>query len=397
MRELERLGQEARDQLGEPSPEWLRRQQRALTAALGVQAPKQPVGGWRLAGVLVAVLLGIAFWVLAPARRPAPSPRTELMLSASTDNRRVPLADGSSLLLSAQTRAHVTATEHATRCRLEIGKVHFDVAPQHDREFVVQAGGFEVTVVGTRFSVSRDLAGVVEVAVTHGVVRVKVPNRSTPTELRAGDQLRGDGGEVVLRHEAPFAVSKNDVASPSSSTEVAEPTLSVPDGQPSVEAPSKGGAPSRDAWLRLYRGREYAAALAAAREVGVDGLLESLSAQPLSELGDTARLGGDGDLALRAFDALGRRFPASRQAQDALFLSARLRASRGQLSVARRQFEAYLARNDRGVYSVEALGRLVEIYATSNDPRATSTARAYLERAPHGPYRRLCLSLLAAP
>lgn len=397
MRELERLGQEVRDELGEPSPEWLRRQQRSLTAALGVQTPRRSVRGWPLAGALLAVLLVTAVWGLVAVRRSAPSTPAELALSASTASRSVALADGSSLLLAAQTRAHVTATQQATRCVIEVGEVHFDVAPQHGRAFVVKAGGFEVTVVGTRFSVSRDLAGVVEVGVTHGVVRVKVPNRSTPTELRAGDQLRGDGGDVVLRHEATSAGSKQDAASPSSSAEAAEPTPPSLDGQPSVEAPSKGGPPSRDAWLRLYRERDYVAALAAAREVGVDGLLESLAVQPLSELADAARLGGDGDLALRAFDRLGRRFPASRQAQDALFLSGRLLASRGQLSVARRQFEAYLARSDRGVYSVEALGRLVEIYATSNDPRATSTARAYLERAPHGPYRRLCLSLLAAP
>lgn len=395
MRELERLGNEVRNELGEPSPEWLRRQQRALTGALGVQTPRRAVGGWPLAGAL-ALLLVTAVWLLVPARRPAPSRPAELALSASTDVRSVPLADGSSLLLSAHTQAHVTATPDATRCLIEVGKVHFDVAPQHGREFVVKAGGFEVRVVGTRFSVSRDVAGAVEVAVTHGVVRVKVPDRSTPTELRAGDQLRGDGGGVVLRHEAPAAASKGAMATPNSSAEAAEPTSSVPDGRPPVEAPSKVGAP-RDTWLRLYREHDYVSALAAARELGVDGLLEGLAVQPLFELGDAARLGGDGDLALRVFDALGRRFPASRQAQDALFLSGRLLASRGQLSMARRQLEAYLARNDRGAYSVEALGRLVEIYATSNDPRAKSSARAYLDRAPHGPYRRLCLSLLAAP
>lgn len=396
MRELDRLGQEVRDQLGEPSPDWLRRQQSALRAALGVQTPKRAVGGWPLASVLCAVMLVTAVWVLM-ARRTAPSGPAELALTASTTSRRVPLADGSSLALSAHTQAHLTVTEGATSCVIDVGKVAFDVAPQHGRQFIVKAGMFEVTVVGTRFSVSRDQAGVVEIVVSHGVVRVKVPSRSTPTELRAGDQLRSDGAEALLRHQSPSPAAKEQGAVPSGSAEAAESLPAALDAQPAVEAPSKGAAAPRDTWLRLYRERNYAAALAAAREVGVDALLASLAAQPLSELADAARLGGDGDLALRAFDTLGRRFPASRQAQDALFLSGRMLATRGQAGVARRQFEAYLARNGQGAYSVEALGRLVEIYASSKDPRAASMARAYLERAPQGPYRRLCLSVLAAP
>lgn len=397
MRELERLAQEVRAQLGEPSPAWLRQQQRALTLALGVRTPQRTVGTWALAGALVAALAVAALWVLAPAQRSVQSAPTKLTLSASTDGRRVPLADGSSLLLSAHTQAKLTATEHTTSCVIQVGKVLFDVAPQHGRQFLVKAGAFEVTVVGTRFSVSKDAAGVVEVAVSHGVVRVKGPSRNAPTELRAGDQLRAEGGEVSFLHEASSPVATGQAAPLDVSAEAIHSAARAGDSQPPPEGSSKIATAPREAWLGLYRARNYKAALLAAREVGVDGLLESLTVQPLSELGDAARLGGDGDLALRVFDALVRRFPSSRQAQDALFLSGRLLASRGQPGMAQRQFEAYLARNDRGVYSVEALGRLVEIYANSKDPRTASTARAYLERAPQGPYRRLCLSVLAAP
>jgi len=392
MRELDRLGLEVRDQLGEPSPDWLLRQQRALTTALGIQAPRRAVGGWALAAVLVTAL-GPAVWLLAPAWLPGPPAHAELALTTATDARRVPLSDGSSLLLLPHTQAHVTSNAHATSCFIDMGEVEFDVAPQHGREFIVKSGAVEVTVVGTRFSVSKEPAGVVEVAVSHGVVRVKVLSRST--EVRAGERLRSDGEEILLRHEAPPATAKDPTPTPQVSAEAAQSLSPLRDRLPSDEMHSKAGALPQDAWLRLYREHNYAAALAAARAIGVDGLLESLAVQPLSELADAARLGGDQDLALRAFDALGRRFPGSGQAQDALFLSGRLFAGRGQLGVARRQLEAYLARNDRGFYSVEALGRLVEIYARSKDPRATSTARAYLERAPQGPYRRLCLSVLA--
>jgi TolA-binding protein len=397
MRELERLGQEVRDELGEPSPEWLRRQQRDLTTALGLPARKGPVSGSFWVAVTLTTLLAVAVWMLVPLKRPVASVPAEVTLSTSSDERRVPLADGSSLLLAAETRARVATGDRVTRCTIELGRVFFDVSPQHGREFSVRAGPLEVTVVGTRFSVSRAATGVVEVAVTHGVVHVNVPNRRAPTELRAGDTLRGDGSEIFLRHPAPPDAPEERVPALDASAGVARPSAPAHDSRPPATIPSNKGTAAGDDWLRLYREHDYAAALAAARELGVDHLLESLAVQPLSELADAARLGGDGDLALRAFETLGRRFPASQRAQDALFLSGRLLASRGQTSVAQSKLEAYLARNPHGVYSVEATGRLVEIYATHGDPRAKATARDYLERAPHGPYQRFCRSVLAAP
>jgi TolA-binding protein len=279
---------------------------------------------------------------------------------------------------------------------LEVGKLQFDVVPQGGREFSVQAGDLLVTVVGTRFSVSRDPSGIVEVAVSHGVVRVLVPHRNTKTELRAGDRLRSDGTQVLLQRATAASASGALVPSSQTPAEAGDPLLPRRDAQ-TPDAPNSGGRAAHADWLSLYRARNYTAALAAARASGIDGLLQSLTAQPLSELADAARLAGDGDLALRAFTTLGQRFPSSRQAEDALFLSGRLLASRGQLNGARGQLEAYLARNGRGTYAVEALGRLVEIYTTNKDPRAKTTAQAYLERAPHGPYQRLCRTVLAAP
>jgi|GEM_PF-3206882 len=396
MRELERLGQAVHDQLGEPSPKWLRKQRRDLTVALGVQVPRRAWGNWWAAFALVAVL-GATILMLAPRRHSALSVSADVTLSTSTSDRNVPLADGSTLLLAARTRARVKTDDRATRCTVEVGTVHFDVAPQREREFSVQAGAFAVTVVGTRFSVAREASGAVEVVVTHGVVRVNVPNRSTPAELRAGDRLRGDGRDVLVDHAAPSDVPAQPVISGQTTANPTQRPAATDDAPPQPDTPIKDRATASDDWVKLYRERDYAAALAAARRVGVDALLQNLAPQPLSELGDVARLGGDGDLALRAFETLGRRFPTSRQARDGLFLSGRVLASRGQLSAAQTRFEAYLAGNNRNIHAIEAMGRLVEIYAATKDPRAKTTARAYLQRAPQGPYQRLCQSVLAAP
>jgi hypothetical protein len=396
MSELERLGREVHDEIGEPSPEWLQKQRRDLTIALGLRSPQRAFGGWWAAAVLLGAV-GVAVLTWASYSHPTASTSVEVALSAATAERNVPLADGSSLLLAAETRARLKTGERATRCVIDVGKVQFDVVPQGGREFSVQAGALTVMVVGTRFSVSRDPAGVVEVVVSHGVVRVLLPNRNTPAELWAGDRLRADGGEVLLEHPTAGAASGGRMPASQTVAEAAVPSVPTATApQPSPETPSGGQAANAD-WLRLYRSREYAAALVAARASGLDGLLRSLSAQRLAELADAARLGGDGDLALRVFETIGRRFPASRQAQDALFLSGRLLASRGQMGAARSQLEAYLAQNARGTYSLEATGRLVELYATDKDPRAKTTAQAYLERAPRGPYQRLCRTVLAAP
>jgi TolA-binding protein len=396
MIELDRLGRDVREELGEPSANWLRKQRRELASALELQPRSQlDFRRWGPPLALLAVAVAALLTVLSRAR-PTPSAAAELALTAPNAERRVPLADGSSLLLAAHTRARVQTNADGTLCKLEVGTVHFDVAPQKGRQFSVVAGDFAVRVVGTRFSVSLDAAGSVEVAVTRGELRVDTPTRNTPTELRAGDWLWGHGAELVLRHSAPPADSAEPTAVSTPAATVAEPT------PPPVEAPLRSTSASKTTaidpdWLARYRQRDYAAALAAARQIGIDGLLESLAVQPLSELADAARLGGDRDLALRAFAAIGRRFPTSRQAGDALFLSGRLFATQGRSGMAQRQFEAYLARSEHGAYSVEATGRLVEIYAANRDARTKPTARVYLDRAPDGPYQQLCRSVLAAP
>jgi tetratricopeptide (TPR) repeat protein len=172
------------------------------------------------------------------------------------------------------------------------------------------------------------------------------------------------------------------------------PTAAPQPSETAVAANPSGGT-AKDDWEAAYRERRYAVAAARAREYGVERLLGSLSAPKLAELGDAARLGGDSNLALRALDALKHRFPNSAHAADADFLGGKLLAARGQTQPAIARFEQYLKAGQRA-YTIEALGRLVELYSASGDSaRARAAAERYLERAPHGPYRRLCESTLA--
>lgn len=390
MSEFDDLARDVRRELGEPTPSWLRAQRQELRRAFTSTPPsRRGAQTWLIAAAFVsAVLLGVGFAVWKPTS--ARSTNEEMVLSAPSGNRRLELADGSSLLLMSSARARVSRGPDSTQCFVEQGTVDFQVAPQKGRSFTVIAGAFEVHVIGTRFSVSREATGMVDVRVDHGVVRVNAPKRTTPIELQAGDRLRGDDVSLSLTHPAP-ATSAQPVVS-------AEPSPAISEVIPgSASAPKASAATARNDWQALSRDRNYGAALALAKQAGADNLLATLGPQALAELADTARLGGDSELAERAFAAVMRRFPESPQARNATFLSGRLHAANGDPATAQARFERYLALNPKGAYSIEATGRLVELYAGRGDARAKDAAKRYLERAPNGPYQRLCRSVLAAP
>jgi hypothetical protein len=57
-------------------------------------------------------------------------------------------------------------------------------------------------------------------------------------------------------------------------------------------------------------------------------------------------------------------------------------------------YDTYLREAPRGLYASETLGREMTLLAHSAPERARKTARAYLERFPHGPQTDLARSLL---
>lgn len=96
---------------------------------------------------------------------------------------RVPLADGSHVDINTDTRLEVALAPAERHVSLDRGEAFFSVAHDRSRPFVVEAGDFRVTAVGTAFSVRRDGDRIV-VAVTEGRVRV--------------DRREGGGTEPML-------------------------------------------------------------------------------------------------------------------------------------------------------------------------------------------------------
>ena len=131
-----------------------------------------------------ALVLGLFVW------RPAPVPAPQK--SYLRVNERQALADGSLVELKDGSRIDVRFTPDERRVRLS-GEAHFRVAKNPARPFIVEANGVEVRAIGTAFNV-RVEAGVVEVYVTEGKVRIDEPTRLDPAEtspaliLNAGQQ-----------------------------------------------------------------------------------------------------------------------------------------------------------------------------------------------------------------
>ena len=122
--------------------------------------------------------------------------------TAIGDLQEVPLADGSTVTMSSDSRILVTLSRGERHVDLQQGEAFFAVAKDPNRPFVVSAEGRRVTAVGTRFSVRRDATNL-RVVVTRGLVRLESDSgpgspRQATTLLPAGSvALASDNGVVV--------------------------------------------------------------------------------------------------------------------------------------------------------------------------------------------------------
>lgn len=122
--------------------------------------------------------------------------------TAIGDLQEIPLADGSIATLSSDSRIVVSLSRGERHVDLQQGEAFFAVAKDPGRPFVVRADGRQVTAVGTRFAVRRDVADL-RVVVTEGLVRLESSrhpdgHRQPTTLLPAGSvALASDTGVTV--------------------------------------------------------------------------------------------------------------------------------------------------------------------------------------------------------
>lgn len=111
-------------------------------------------------------------------------------LTGVAELRDVTLKDGSRIALDAGSAVAVRYGEQRRDVDLLSGQAFFEVTPNRDRPFVVNASGVSVTVTGTAFSVGRSDSGVT-VAVREGSVDVAFDGAVRPVaSLVGGDRLQ---------------------------------------------------------------------------------------------------------------------------------------------------------------------------------------------------------------
>lgn len=185
-RAIERHRDELKKRFPLPTP--VKRAKRAAPATLGL--------------VIAALGLGGLFWL-------DPAYRTEQYASAVGRVETIQLADGSVVTLGGASRVDVSWHLRSRRVALHKGQALFDVAPTRYRPFLTRAGSTKITVVGTRYSVSR-YEGDVRVAVAEGRVSV---------HSDGGDLLLAPGDQVVVRRGRLEAPTRVDAAAVGAWTE----------------------------------------------------------------------------------------------------------------------------------------------------------------------------------
>jgi len=142
------------------------------------------------AGPIVALCLallvaGCWFWLERPNL--LQDLRADIV-TARGERREIGLADGSKILLDADTAIDVNLSSSERRVRLLRGAAFFDVA-HTGAPFVVEAGGGEVQVLGTAFDVSMEESREVAVTLARGSVRVSIPANTEAVVLQPGQKI----------------------------------------------------------------------------------------------------------------------------------------------------------------------------------------------------------------
>jgi transmembrane sensor len=377
---LKALGRELARALDAQSPAF---DMPAQAARFLEHAGKQPARGRALAAAaLAAALFGAALLIVhhtltEPRNAPlafevggAPG-RVGALIAASDQPLPVRFADGSAIVMALGSRARVAETRaHGASVVLQQGRIAVHVIHRDRTDFRVEAGPFEVRVVGTRFDVSWESASQHLILALHeGTVRVSGPALPAARTVQAGERIE------------LFAARAKDVA------------LAPVVPESPAQVPAERAAASQ---LRSTLGDAPATSIERASSRPTR---EHAGPAQLARMADAARFSRQPELAVAALLALRARFAHASQARDSAFQLGRvyfdqLRAP----AEAARWFELSLHEQPGGVFAREAAGRLMEsLQALDHSAPARRAAQHYLARYPLGPHAALARKLLSTP
>ena len=305
-------------------------------------------------------------------------------------------SDGSSVVLRKGTGARLVAlSERGALVNVVHGTAEVSVVHDDDTEFSFRAGPFVVLVTGTRFSLSWDpQAEVFSLNMHEGSVAIEGPGIAAQRLVVAGQELRlaGDGSAVTLNAAAEGNLSSH--RSEPESLPLDEPSLAPAEPRPpSSEEPGAAQLKLKPqlTWVELARQGEYSLAVQEAEKTGIPAILATAPGAELLRLADSAFYSGRSALAQRTLTKIRARFPNTPVAARSAFALGRLHP--GGEGIA--WFETYLREQPSGPLAREALGRVLEARAASQDPQSgVRAAKQYLARFPGGPRAGLAVRIL---
>ena len=214
----------------------LARQRAAIEAA--TRAPARRPRAWSIAAVCAVMALAGFLWLHTRAA-PSDEPVAGAVAEASTRGEVITLPDGSRIAFAPQSKATLLAVKpELVRLELERGGADFDVTHVDGRPFIVAAKGYEVQVLGTRFSV-RLSPSLLEVKVARGKVRVVRTGDEASTRVLDAGETWSIELERASNEPAPRGTAPQETA-PVASAPIAPVLSSEPPAEPAPSAPSPG-------------------------------------------------------------------------------------------------------------------------------------------------------------
>jgi transmembrane sensor len=308
----------------------------AMRLSIGWRRPfALPALAGALATIAIVALLVVVVrpWRTEMVTAPAPAVMDEALV----------LPDGSRVARSPSTQLEVRdATVERVWLALSAGTIDLDVTHIEGRSFVVSAGGHDVVVVGTKFTVSL-LDGKVAVAVREG--RVRVRGRGVERLLGAGESWSGPAAEL-----APPEVTPEEDAGP-----VIELPATSPSGAARpVEGPKELLAKAMAARAE-GKSRESAAAFDTLRKRHRSDARAGLAAFELGRIRLDAL--GDPAGAAEAFADAVALAPNAPFREDAEARRVEALERAGDVARCAKAREAFLARHPQGLHSRQVAAR----------------------------------------
>jgi len=357
------------------------------------------------AAVLAAACLGSLFWFGRHLEQRLSYRISDGALGDGNivghENTSVAFSDGSRIKLTDGARARIgEITAHGARVDLVDGQVSVDIVKAEGNAWFVQAGPYQVHVIGTAFDV-RWLKEQrrIELDLYRGSVAVTGPHIEGQLRLQPGQRLTStpDSPSVVTRAQ-PLAAARSASASdiPKITAEQADAGTAEPAvadlSNPIIERHDSTAA-GLTGWSRLVAQGDFERVLDAAQKRGIDNVLAAGTPAELAALADAARYGRNTQLARRALLAERKRFPGAAAARGAAFFLGGIEADGSAAALG--WYETYLAESPAGPYAPQALGRRMMIVHRRQGLGASAPlAKEYLKRFAQGPYASAARKIL---